>query len=166
MNTEVALPRLGQRILVVINSSAAFMDICRAVTTSLPDISSKSFTLLCCCPTHYWEHSGAENADVKHELEEMSREEQAEFGYADTCLKKAHAIFRAAGIPTSQIAAKIAVEDSLLDATMTELKRDAYSGVIVSSSQGDIVNRLQGKGITDLLRHTPKVEVWAIPSVP
>jgi hypothetical protein len=53
-------------------------------------------------------------------------------------------------------------EDSLTDATVTELRRGNYSGVIVSSEHHDLVRRLLNRGLTDILRHVPKVAVWAI----
>jgi len=162
MSTEIAPPRLGQHVLMLIDNAAGLLNACRTITTTLPDLAHTSFTLLCCCPTHYWEHSGAENPDVKHEIEEVSKAEEAEFHQADFWLKQARAIFEAAGVPASNLLTKTALEDTLLDAALAELGRTPYSGIIVNQAQLDIVNRLQGKGFTDRFRHLPKVEVWSL----
>lgn len=165
MDTRLTLKRLGQNILVVIDSSAGYLDILRAATTHLPQIDSKFFTLLCCYPTHnwYWEHGGADNPEAKQELEDVWNEEDKVLNRAEHCLNECRAILQAAGVPASHIFTRISdTEGGVVPATMHELKQSDYTGVIVSSYQQDIVNRLRRIGITDLFRRLPKVEVWAI----
>ena len=166
MNTPLAPPNLGQNILVVMDSIPGFLDALRSATESLPHITRTTFTLLCCHPTSYWEHSGADTPEAEAQIEDVWQAKNTAFDRARHCLEQARAILQDAGVPNSQIITKTTMnEDSIIAATMYELKRYPYTGVIVSRYHNDIVNRLQRRGLTDMFRKLPDVRVWSIDSV-
>ena len=162
MNAQVALPQLGQHILVVIDHSSGYFDALHMTISRLPKITHTFFTLLCCCPTHYWGHGGEDTPELKRYIESLRKEAEEEFNLAKRCLDRGKAMLQDAGVPPSHILTKTSTEDSLTAATMAELRQGQFSGVIVSLFQYDIVNRLHGRGITDIFRQLPQVEVWAI----
>ncbi len=164
MNTQIALPRLGLNILVIVDRTSDFLDRFQAVIARLPDIQERSFQLLCCCPTRYWEHGLADDAAVNHETEAVWQEEEKDFDVAGEYLNQARAILEALRVPPSQIRIKTGTDDSTMDATMAEIRRGHYSGIVVSRSHEDIVNRLLRKGLTDVFRDVPNVGVLAIDS--
>jgi hypothetical protein len=66
-------------------------------------------------------------------------------------------------VPAAHILTKTSVDDDSLVAMIThEVKRHPYSGIIVSHYHDDIVNRLLRKGITDVFRGLPKIQVLAL----
>jgi hypothetical protein len=163
MYPRIAPPRLGQNIVVVMDSVPGFLDALRNVVSRLPQIECTLFTLLCCHPMHYWEHGGVDNPEARQELEKAWKAEDEEFDLAEHCLNQARAILHDAGVPDSHIFTKtLTDEDSITAATMGELRQGQYSGVIVGRSHEDIVNRLLRKGITDAFRQIPKVEVLTL----
>lgn len=162
MYTQRLPTYLGQNILVVIDTVPGFLEAFRSSITSFSGTVDKSFTLLCCCPTHYWEHGGADNREIHQQIENMTKKEQDEFEIAETCLDQARAILQDAGVLDSHIRSKIASEDSPIAATMNELKQHHYTGVIVSKYHQDIVARLLRTGITDIFRKVPVVEVHTL----
>jgi hypothetical protein len=163
MDTRAKPTHLGQNILIVMESTPSFLDALRTFVVSLPQVTDTFFTLLCCHPTQYWEHGGADNPEVQEQIEKAWKAEDEEFDRAKICLDQARAILQDAGIPVSHILTKTALEvDSLVTATMHELSQRHYTGVIVSRYHTDIVNRLLRKGLTDIFRAIPQVEVWAL----
>jgi hypothetical protein len=160
---QTAIPQLGQSVLVVINGAPGFLTAFRVTITLIPEISHRFFTLLCCCPPYYWEHGGADSPDVRQEIADMWTAQEKAHDRARHCLDAARAILCAAGVPDSHILAKIATEkNSLIAATMAELGQQRYSGVIISRHRHDILNRLRRKGITDIFRKLPKVEILTL----
>ena len=159
MNTP---PQLGQNILVVMDNNPGSLDIVRAIASYLPQIAQTSFTLLCFCPMHYWGHGGEESEGLNLFMRDVYEEEERDFDLADERLLQAKSILLEAGVPSEHLQTRIATEDSLIEATMAELRRCQYSGVVVNHTQGDIVNRLLRRGITDIFRQIPEVEVWAV----
>lgn len=163
MNTQIAPLGLGQNILIVMDSVPGFLDALRSATESLRHISHRSFTLLCCHPAHYWEHGGADNPEGQEQISSVWQARNAEFDRAKHCLEQARTILQAAGVPDAQIQTKTAFDDnSIITATMNELNQGLYTGVIVSRYRKDIVGRLQRKGLMDMFRKIPKVEVWPL----
>ncbi len=165
MNTRTALPQLGDNILVVVENAPRFLAELRAVTASLPSLPTTFFTLMACCPPRYWEHGGADNPDDRQEIEAAWKEEQADTLRAEHYLDQAKTVLEVVGVPAAHIDTLIAVDDDdLLAATMHELKQTQlhYSGVIVSEQHDEIVNRLLKRGLTDLFRHVPHVEVLTL----
>ena len=163
MDTRVFPPYLGQKVLLVMDSVPGFLDALRSAIVSLPQITQSFFTLLCWHPAHYWEHGGADNPEVRQQIENVWRAKDEEYDRAEHCLDQARAILQDAGVPVSHIITKTSIdEDSLIAATMHELKRRNYTGVVISRYHDDIVNRLLRKGLTDMFRKIPKVEVWAV----
>lgn len=162
MDTRVA-PHLGQNILVVMDSVPSFLDALKTAIEYIPEINNKFFTLLCCHPTQYWEHSGSDRPDVKRAIEHISKAEDKGYELAANCLDQAQAMLEEAGVANSHIFTLTSIEDiSLISATLRELKEHQYSGVIVSSYHADIVDRLMRKGITGMFRRFPDIEVLAI----
>lgn len=161
MNMQIA-PQLGHQVLIVTDASPTFLDTLHRTVTCLSQTTDMVFTLLCCCPTHYWGHSGEGCPELKRYIEALWEEEESEFNLAQECLDCTKSILEEIGIPTAHIQNKIATEDSLITATMAELKLGDYTGVIVSATHYDIVNRLLGRGLTDVFRKIPNVQVWAI----
>ena len=165
MNTPIAPPHLGQNVLVVLDSIPGFLDTLRSATESLPHMAHTSFTLLCCHPTTYWEHSGADNPEAAAQIEDTWQAEDTAFNRAQDCLDQARAILQDAGVPDTHIITKTPLDkDSIIAATMHELKRYPYTGVILSRYHDDIINRLLRKGLTDIFRKLPNVQVWPIDS--
>ena len=163
MNASTAPPQLGPNVLVILDKSPGFLDALRSVAASLPYIPHTLFTLFCCCPTRYWEHGGADDPDVKRQLEDAWKAAEKEFDLARHCLNQARSVLQDAGVPDSHICTRISTEqDSLIAATTAEVRAGHYSGVIVHRTHDDIVNRLLQKGVTDRFRRLPEVEVWAI----
>lgn len=161
--SQVTPPQLGHNVLVVMDSVPGFLDALRSTIVSLPQVTQTFFTLLCCHPTHYWEHGGADDPEVEQQIENVWQTEDQEFDHAKHCLDQASAILQDAGVPASHISTKTSIDDdSLIAATMHELKRGQYSGVIISRYHDDIVNRLLRTGVTDMFRHIPKMQVWPI----
>ena len=140
-----------------------FLDALQAVVSTFPDITYKSFTLLCCCPTRYWEHGGADGPDVRSAIDAVRDVREAQHRRIEHCLEQARAMLQNAGVPASHILSKTETGvDSLMAATMAEVRDHFYSGVIITSYHDDIVNRLRGGGLTDIFRRIPKVEVLVI----
>jgi hypothetical protein len=164
MLTQTAPPQLGNQVLIVIDEDPRFFEALHSAVLRLSDLAHVFFTLICCCPTHYWGHPGDDTPELKRYIDELHTEEEGEFDHAGSCLKYGEAILREAGATPDHILAKISTEDTLMNATVTELRNGRYSSVIISSRHYDVVNRLQGQGITDIFRHLPEVEVWAIDS--
>jgi hypothetical protein len=163
MQTRTALPQLGDKILIVLENAPHFLDELRAVIAALPTLTNTFFTLMACCPPHYWEHGGADNPDVLQELEQAWNDEQTQHSHAEVCLDQARAALLACGVPAEHVITLIAAEEtSALDATLHELKRLQYTGVILSAGHDDIVHRLHKDGLTDFFRHVPKVTVLAL----
>lgn len=162
MNRQIALPQLGQHILIVIDHSPSFFSALQLAISHLPEISEKFFTLLCCCPAHYWGHIGDSTTQLQSYIESLWEEEQEEFALAEQCLDRGKSLLLDAGVSSEHILTITSTDDNLITATMSELRQAHYSGVIVSLCQNHIVNRLYGQGITDIFRHIPKVEVWTI----
>lgn len=163
MNTQIALPQLGQKILVVIDHSPDFIHTLGAVAADLPQLADTFFTLLCCCPARYWEHGGADSLEEKRQVARAWQGETDEIDFAGRCLERAQAVLHDAGVPVEHILTRISTEaDSLIAATMSQLGQGQYSGVIVSDHHDNIVNRLLRKGLSDAFRYIPKVEVWVI----
>ncbi|MBL8133826.1 MAG: hypothetical protein JNL42_18335 [Anaerolineae bacterium] len=154
--------QLGQTILIIVDSAPDFFDALTAMTPRLPDITHRYFTLFCCCPTPYWEHGGADTPESQDDLKAAWDEEETELSRAERCAERAAAILREAGVPESHIRTIHTTADHPVGAAMEEIKRGGYSGVVVSQTQHDLVNRLLGRGLTDLFRHTPQVEVWVL----
>lgn len=155
-------PELGQDILIVMDSNPDYLEMLRVAIPRLHKGSQTLFTLLHCCPAIYWEHSG--DADTaKREAGDVWKAEQSQLERAKQCCEEVKAILHDAGIPDSHIRAIRAMgEEKLVDATVAELRRGCYTGVIVASYHTDIVDRLLGRGLTDLFRTLPKVKVWAL----
>jgi hypothetical protein len=63
---------LGQKVLVVVDNVNGFCEALRTAITSVSKIKYKSFTLLCCCPTQYWEHGGVDSSDVQQQIQAMA----------------------------------------------------------------------------------------------
>ncbi len=163
MKTQLATVHLGQNILVIIDPVTGFFDAFRSVTHRLPRIDETLFTLFCCCPTRYWEHGGADSQEVRQEIENVWQAEEDELTRAEHCLGQARAILVDAGVPDSHIFSKVTTaEDSLLAATTAEVRHGHYSGVIVCRYHDDLVNRLNRKGITDVFRNLPQIEVCTL----
>ncbi|MBK8021161.1 MAG: hypothetical protein IPK19_06930 [Chloroflexi bacterium] len=129
MNMQAAPPQLGSYILVVIDSSPGFFDALQTAVSRLPDIDRTFFTVLCCCPTRYWGHVGDSTPELKRYIDSLLEEEEAEFAQAEHCLGRARTILEDAGAPSDQILTRTSAEDSLLSATMDELKKSQYSGL-------------------------------------
>lgn len=162
MDTHIALHHLGQNVLVVMESAPRFLDTLRSVVVTIPQVSEKFFTLIGCCPPRYWEHGGADNPEVREEIANAWREELAEAHHAEECMARAQAVLEAAGVPKSHVSTKLAVDAEVTPAIMRELRACRYTGVIVSRYHGDLINRLMKKGVTDVFRQIPTVEVLAI----
>lgn len=162
METQRTRPGLGEQILVVMDSAPGFFDALQALAANLPRTAQTYLTLLCCCPTPYWEHGGAGTSETRDELASVWNEEEAQFSRAEHCLAEAKAILNAAGIPLSHVLTRTTTHDSLLAATLEELKRGQHSGIIIAHYHHDIINRLLRKGVTDAFRQIPRVEVLAL----
>jgi hypothetical protein len=162
MNTLYAPHHLGQYILIVLDNAPECLEMMRTVVASLDGIQHRSFGLLHCSPTTYWEHSGADNAVVNREVEEVWEEEEKEFRRTESYFGQARAVLEAAGVPPYKIHSRMMTSDNPAAAIIEELRECAYTGVVVSDCDQDLVNRLRGQGITDIFRHIPDVEVWAI----
>lgn len=160
MQTRTALPQLGDKILIVLENAPRFLDELRAIIATLPTLTNTFFTLMACCPPRYWEHGGADNPEVQQEIVQAWLTETTEHTHAETCIDQARATLTACGVPADHIDTLIATDEaSTLDATLHELKRAHYTGVIVSAGHEEIVHRLHKDGLTDLFRHVPKVTV-------
>jgi hypothetical protein len=156
-------PELGENLLVVMDNCPACLEILRMLVSNLPRVNHRYFTLLHCCPTIYWEHGGDSNPETRREIDAVWKAEEDEYNLTQQYFDQASRVLQEAGVHVSHIRTAAPVEvDSLADATMAELRRGQYSGVIVSSDHQDIINRLHGRGLTDLFRRVPKVAVWAI----
>jgi hypothetical protein len=156
-------PELGENLLVVMDNCPECLDILRTVVTSLPNAQRRYFTLLHCCPPIYWEHGGGSDDDTQRNIKAVSKTEAQEFRQTRQYFDKASDILQEAGVPDSHIHTTTAAEqESLIDATMAELRRGKYSGVIVSRQHSEIISRLRGGGLTDVFRRIPKVTVWAV----
>ena len=156
-------PELGTNLLIVMDNGPVCLDILRMVASNLPRVNHRYFTLLHCCPTIYWEHGGEVSPETRREIDAVWEAEEAEYRLTHQYFADARRMLQEAGVPEAHIRTITAVEqESLVDATVAELKRGQYSGVIVSSDHHELVNRLLGRGLTDLFRHIPKVAVWAI----
>ena len=165
MVQQMAVPPLGQSVLVVMDGHPGYLNALRAATSLIPAISLKFFTLLCCCPARYWEHGGADSPTVRQEIAAMWAAAENDRNRASHCLEQARGLLHAAGVPDSHILAKTITEKhSLIAATLAELGRSRYSGVIISRYHHDIVNRLRRTGITDVFRQLPKVAVLTLVS--
>lgn len=163
MNTRLAPPQLGDHILIVLDLDPTFDQALRTAIAQIPHIDQPLFTLLCCLPVHYWEHGGADNPDVVHQIKKAWNEEEEEQDDAEFYLDQANAILKQAGVPETHIVKTVSSnEDSVISAVMHELKQGFYSGVILSQQHEDIVNRLMRRGITDTLRHIPHVGVMTL----
>lgn len=163
METRTAPPRLGLNVLVVVDRSPGFFDALRSAVVSFPELAHTIFTVFCCCPMRYWEHGGADNPQVKTDIERAWKQQDEELDCAERCMSQARAILEGAGVPASHIFTKVATEaESYLEAAMHELNQGQYSGVVVSRYHDDLVNRLRRRGVTDIFRKIPKVEVLAL----
>jgi hypothetical protein len=163
MKGMVLRPELGENILVVMDNCPTCLEILRVVASSLPRVNYRYFTLLHCCPTIYWEHGGGTDLVTQHEIDAVWQAEEDEYNLTQQYFADARRILQDAGVLVSHIRSTTASgEDSLANATMAELRRGHYSGVIVSSDHHDIINRLHARGLTDMFRRIPKVAVWAI----
>ena len=163
METRTAPPRLGLNVLIVMDRSPGFLEALRGAAACLPQIAHMTFTLLCCCPMRYWEHGGADSPEAKDEIERASRRQDEALDCAERCLNQASAILEQAGVPARHILTRIVTtQDSYVAAAMHELNQGQYSGVIVSRYHEDLINRLQRRGVTDIFRRIPNVEVWAL----
>ncbi|MCB9452899.1 MAG: hypothetical protein H6672_15775 [Anaerolineaceae bacterium] len=163
MYRQMKTPQLGRSVLVIMDGAPGYLEAFRVSISRIPEISRKFFTLFCCCPTYYWEHGGADSPGVLQEIEAVWAAKESESDHARHCLDQARAILHNAGVPDSHILSKIsAKKDSLMAATMSELGQSQYSGVIISRYRHDIINRLHRKGITDVFRSLPKVEVLTL----
>jgi hypothetical protein len=165
MNGMSLRPELGENVLMVMDNCPACLAILRMVASSLPKVDHRYFTLLHCCPTIYWEHGGDADAAAMREMDAVWQAEEDEFNVTEQYFARARRILEDVGVPAAHIRAVAAVkEDSLAAATIAEVRRGHYSGVIISRDHADIVNRLLGRGLTDIFRRIPKVAVWAIDS--
>ena len=163
MNKRTGPTQMGQSILVVMDHVPGFLGALQAEISTFPDIANKSFTLLCCCPTRYWEHGGADDPEVIRDIDAVEDAREAQHRRIEHCLEQARTMLLNAGVPASHILSKTITEvDSLMTATMTEVRDHFYSGVMITGYHDDIVNRLRGGGLTDIFRRTPKVEVLII----
>jgi len=151
---------LGQNILMVMDNCPDCLDILRNVVARIPGIASKSFTMIHCCPTIYWEHGGGENPEAQRDAKAVIETEVTELKTTRLYFDLASSILKSAGVPESQIHVKASLENSLVDATMTELWQGCYSDVMVGSQYTDIINRLERRGLTDRFRLIPPVRVW------
>jgi hypothetical protein len=77
-------------------------------------------------------------------------------------LDKAKAILQEAGVLDSHIHTSVSTEDSLITATMNELMRHHYTDVIISKYHHEIIARLLRKGVTDIFRKIPDIEVFTL----
>jgi len=167
MTTHTVTSRLGQNILVVMESTPAFHEALRAYVAALPEVERRSFTLLGCCPPRFWEHSGGESADVAEQARQMQEAKRQDFNRVEQCLEHAASLLREAGVPAERIAQRVVTgHEQMLPAVMAELRRVRYSGVIVSAYHTDIINRLERRGVTDLFRSVPQVAVEVLETRP
>jgi hypothetical protein len=160
MSTNTVTARLGQHILVVLDSTPAFHDALRAAAAALPEVEQRAFTLLCCCPPRYWEHGGGQPDDVAQQVEQVEASRDRDFDRINRCLDHAAGLLREAGVPEARITRRFVTEhDHIRAAVMDELRQRPYSGVIVSAYHTDIINRLERRGLTDVFRSVPPVAV-------
>mgnify|MGYP005850069485 CR=1 FL=1 len=160
MTTHTVTSRLGNNILVVMDSTPAFHDALRATVAALPEVERRSFTLLCCCPPRYWEHSGGEPQDVAEQARQMREAKRQDFDRIGRCLDHATKLLGEVGVVEERITPRVVTgHDQILPAVMAELRRIRYTGVIVSDYHTDIINRLERRGVTDLFRSVPDVAV-------
>lgn len=163
MKRVLVTPNMGDDILVVMDNCPTCIDMLRRVCSRLNQLDRKYFTLLHCCPAIYWEHGGNADANMQQQIDAVWQAEEAEFNQTQYFFEQAKQVLQEAGVPASHIYTTTASNKrGLLDATMSELKLKTYSGVIISSIHTDIINRLYGRGVTDIFRRLPKVTVWPI----
>jgi hypothetical protein len=162
MSASITPPQLGQTILLLMDDTPHFIDTLHDALQNLPGIAHKQFCVLFCCPTRYTEHAGGDDPDMKRAIADLWNQEEADFRSAERQLAQARAALEAAGADPAGIITRVAVEDSLLEAAVAELKRGGYSGVILTQAHRDIANRIVGKGITDAFRQVPHAAVWMI----
>jgi hypothetical protein len=156
-------PELGDNLLVVMDNCPACLEMLGAVASNLPRLNHRYFTLLHCCPAIYWEHGGGTDPETRHEIDAVWESEEDEYSLTRQYFDQACHILQQAGVPPSHILTTAAVDNnSVIDATMAELRRGKYTGVIVSSDHHDIINRLHARGLTDIFRRIPKVAAWEI----
>jgi hypothetical protein len=135
----------------------------RQVVQRLPSLHNRFFTLLHYCPTIYWEHGGSDDVEIEETIRRIWQMEEDELNLTQQYFDRMIAILREAGVPMSHIYTRTAIQgNNVVDATLSELRRDTYSGVILSSDHRDIIDRLQSRGLAALLRWTPPVAIWAI----
>src|SRR6478672_11933682 len=97
---------LGQNILMIMDNCPDCLDILRNVVTRIPGIATKSFTMLHCCPTIYWEHGGSENPEAQITASAVLEAESTELKTTQLYFDLASSILKSAGVPASQIRVK------------------------------------------------------------
>lgn len=162
MHASIIPPQLGQTILLLMNDTPHFIDTLREALRNLPGIAHKQFCVLFCCPTRYSEHAGGDDPENKMAIADLWNQEERDFRLAEEQLARARAVLEESGVDAASISTKVAVEDSLLEAAVAELKQGGYSGVILTQAHREIAHRVLGKGITDVFRNVPQAAVWMI----
>lgn len=150
MNYPLTPIELGTNILIVLDDYPACLDMLATVVSQLPDMPKRSITLLHCCSMFHY--------DLEEDLAAVEREFQLEQHY----LYQVNDILHSVGVPANHLTTATAMgEDSIIPAILAELKRKAYTGLVVRSR---IARHLRRRGILKEDGHMSNIVVWVVPT--
>ena len=159
---------LGYHVLVVMDHNRASLALIHALINSGSDLSVRLITLICCCPSIYWEHGGgttaADIADLERELAQADSRYEHTVEAANRVFAVARNLLQEVGVPEAHITTRLCFEGaSLSDILRHELQAHAYSTVLINNVHHEVIRRLSRHGVWKLLpRHTPEIAVWAV----
>jgi hypothetical protein len=166
--TIQAVPEIGQNVLVVVDCNSDCMCLLREKIQQIPEITTRTFTLIHHVPPVFWEHGGGCNCEelmaIQKEAEQVWEKVENDFAETKSYFTGCCQILHETGVPAAQIHTIIASDEvDLTAAVIKELQRGNYSGVIIGQCHSETVSRLEGRGIFDAFRrYKPDATIWVM----
>ncbi len=136
---------LGEKILVIVENCQDCVEQLRTIVAHIPDAPKCRFTLLHCCPPKYWEHGAS--PESQREARKAWQTTESELSESEFYLRSAKNLLMQTGILASQITIRLAVNETLESAVITELRQGQYSGIVLCSDHSKLIQWASGRVI-------------------